>query len=214
MSDALIGHISERMRWVLGMKCAIYMLSECLIWCHVGYIRCTIQLKCAFDMLSECPIWCSIRCNTGHISAPYLVHTDTIVFGWNLWTLEFPITTPVSYILLSDFHELAIHRPQKAYTKKYPIVFPLWPHSSLTQKGKESKLTLDVVLVTTLLYMSLMTPTYFIGTLCLSKTHYITFLVIAFSTAMKIMCKCFFYSLYRSITCLINGYLHQPKYFE
>ncbi|RCV11735.1 hypothetical protein SETIT_2G210100v2 [Setaria italica] len=46
-------------------------------------------------------------------------------------------------------------------------------------------------LVTTLLYMSLISPTYFVGTLCLSKAHHITFFGIlsyAFSKSMKTMC--------------------------
>ncbi|RCV14631.1 hypothetical protein SETIT_2G440600v2 [Setaria italica] len=55
--------------------------------------------------------------------------------------------------------------------------------------------------------MSLISPTYFVGTLCLSKAHHITFLSIlsyAFSKSMKTMCRSFFFSLYRSITCLIK----------
>ncbi|RCV18122.1 hypothetical protein SETIT_3G275100v2 [Setaria italica] len=53
-------------------------------------------------------------------------------------------------------------------------------------------LSLVRTLVTTLLYMSLISPTYFVGTLCLSKAHHITFLGIlsyAISKSMKIMCR-------------------------
>jgi hypothetical protein len=40
------------------------------------------------------------------------------VFGFtstksNLWTLEYPVTTLVSYLLLLDFHQLTLHRLQK-----------------------------------------------------------------------------------------------------
>jgi hypothetical protein len=62
-------------------------------------------------------------------------------------------------------------------------------------------------LVTTLPYMSLMSVTYFVETLCLSNAHHMRFLDIlsyAFSKSIKTMCKSFFYSLYRSMTCLIK----------
>jgi hypothetical protein len=39
-------------------------------------------------------------------------------------TLESPVTTLVSYLLLSDFHQLALHNPRKTYTKDIPLYVP------------------------------------------------------------------------------------------
>jgi hypothetical protein len=44
-----------------------------------------------------------------------------------------------SFLLTFDFHQLALYRPQKAYTNGYHIICFLWPYSSPRQKGKDSQ---------------------------------------------------------------------------
>ena len=122
---------------------------------------------------------------------------------------------------MSYFHQLAPHHQQRACTKQYHLIYPLWHHPSPRRINKDSMLTLGIVLflsesldVTITCPHSCHNIIHILDegnvlswdfVLLQGPPHDISrYFVKTFLRSIKIMCKSFFCSLYLSISCLIK----------